>query len=48
MKLRTVIDELKHCQPQIGLIVCDEGHRLKSKDAKTSKMFDVLKTKKSQ
>ncbi|KAL7417065.1 SNF2 family N-terminal domain-containing protein [Mrakia frigida] len=45
-KLRTVIGELKSCVPQIGLIVCDEGHRLKSKDAKTSKMFDVLSTKK--
>ncbi|CDZ96591.1 dna repair and recombination protein rad54b [Phaffia rhodozyma] len=44
-KLRTCIQDLKSCQPAIGLIVCDEGHRLKSKDAKTSKMFDALGTK---
>jgi len=30
--------------PPIGLIICDEGHRLKSIDSKTSKMFDALRT----
>lgn len=43
-KLRTCIQVLKGVQPQVGLIVCDEGHRLKSKDAKTTKMFDELTT----
>ncbi|KAJ1305825.1 hypothetical protein OPQ81_010552 [Rhizoctonia solani] len=42
-KLRTVIDELTYCTPPIGLIVCDEGHRLKSAQAKTTKMFEALK-----
>lgn len=36
--------ELASCIPPIDLIVCDEGHRLKSKDNKTTKMFDMLKT----
>lgn len=36
--------KLAMCQPPIGLIVCDEGHRLKSKDNKTTKMFDALST----
>lgn len=44
-KLRTCISVLKGVQPPIGLIVCDEGHRLKSKDAKTTKMFDELTTR---
>ncbi|GMK55553.1 hypothetical protein CspeluHIS016_0206090 [Cutaneotrichosporon spelunceum] len=39
-KLRN--NKIKYCQPPIGLIVCDEGHRLKSKDNKTTKMFDEL------
>lgn len=43
-KLRTCIEILATAQPPIGLIVCDEGHRLKSKDAKTTKMFDRLST----
>lgn len=43
-KLRSVIDILAKAQPPVGLIVCDEGHRLKSKDAKTTKMFDQLST----
>ncbi|KAF8606322.1 hypothetical protein BDV93DRAFT_521145 [Ceratobasidium sp. AG-I] len=42
-KLRTVIDDLAYCTPPIGLIVCDEGHRLKSAQAKTTKMFEALK-----
>lgn len=37
-------NQLKTCQPPVGLIVCDEGHRLKSKDSKTTKMFDELNT----
>ncbi|KAK4685820.1 hypothetical protein P7C73_g4319, partial [Tremellales sp. Uapishka_1] len=44
-KLRKVIKELAHCQPPIELIVCDEGHRLKSKDNKTTKMFEALRTR---
>ncbi|KAG9010829.1 helicase [Tulasnella sp. JGI-2019a] len=43
-KLLTVIQGLRSCQPPIGLIICDEGHRLKSANNKTSKMFDVLST----
>lgn len=37
--------ELASATPKIDLIVCDEGHRLKSKDNKTTKMFDALSTK---
>lgn len=44
-KLRTVIDVIKTCSPPIGLVICDEGHRLKSKDNKTTKMFDQLGTR---
>ncbi|KAF8712253.1 SNF2 family N-terminal domain, partial [Rhizoctonia solani] len=36
-------DDLTYCTPPIGLIVCDEGHRLKSAQAKTTKMFEALK-----
>ncbi|KDN40884.1 hypothetical protein K437DRAFT_275613 [Tilletiaria anomala UBC 951] len=43
-KLRSCMDQLKDAQPPIDLIVCDEGHRLKSKDAKTTKMFQALST----
>ncbi|KAH7915224.1 P-loop containing nucleoside triphosphate hydrolase protein [Hygrophoropsis aurantiaca] len=43
-KLRTVIDDLAYCHPPIGLIICDEGHRLKSASNKTSTMFKALKT----
>ncbi|EIW72633.1 hypothetical protein TREMEDRAFT_36825 [Tremella mesenterica DSM 1558] len=42
--LRKVIKQLASCQPPIELIVCDEGHRLKSKDNKTTKMFEALRT----
>ncbi|KAG8843774.1 helicase [Tulasnella sp. 330] len=45
-KLRLVIQDLRSCQPPIGLIICDEGHRLKSANNKTSKMFDALTTNK--
>ncbi|EPQ31063.1 uncharacterized protein PFL1_01252 [Pseudozyma flocculosa PF-1] len=43
-KLRTCVGTLKEAQPPIGLVVCDEGHRLKSRDAKTTKMFQELST----
>lgn len=43
-KLRSCIDIVKTAQPPVDLIVCDEGHRLKSKDAQTTKMFDELST----
>lgn len=39
-KLRTCKDLFKDAP--VGLIVCDEGHRLKSKEAKTTQMFDEL------
>jgi hypothetical protein len=35
---------LAACVPPIDLIICDEGQRLKSKDNKTTKMFEQLKT----
>ncbi|KAJ7251770.1 SNF2 family N-terminal domain-containing protein [Mycena haematopus] len=43
-RLRTVIDQLAYCVPPIGLIVCDEGHRLKSANNKTTTMFEALRT----
>ncbi|KAI9463687.1 P-loop containing nucleoside triphosphate hydrolase protein [Lactarius psammicola] len=43
-RLRTVVDDLVYCIPPIGLIIADEGHRLKSVNNKTSTMFGVLKT----
>ncbi|KIK99085.1 hypothetical protein PAXRUDRAFT_823120 [Paxillus rubicundulus Ve08.2h10] len=43
-KLRGVINDLAYCNPPIGLIVCDEGHRLKSANNKTSAMFKALRT----
>ncbi|EJT99579.1 hypothetical protein DACRYDRAFT_109677 [Dacryopinax primogenitus] len=44
-KLRSVIDMLVYSDPMIDLIICDEGHRLKSSNNKTSQMFTALKTK---
>ncbi|EMD37765.1 hypothetical protein CERSUDRAFT_94757 [Gelatoporia subvermispora B] len=44
-RLRTVIDDLAYCQPPIDLIICDEGHRLKSANNKTSAMFKALDSK---
>jgi hypothetical protein len=35
---------LAQATPAIDLIVCDEGHRLKSANTKTTRMFDALKT----
>ncbi|KAG8822142.1 helicase, partial [Serendipita sp. 401] len=46
VRLRGVIHELAYCNPPIGLVVCDEGHRLKSSSSKTSKMFQALRTPK--
>ena len=43
--LRCLSDKLSACIPPIDLIVCDEGHRLKSKDNKTTKMFESLRTR---
>ncbi|KAI0066149.1 hypothetical protein BV25DRAFT_1879216 [Artomyces pyxidatus] len=43
-RLRTVIADLAYCSPPIGLIIADEGHRLKSANNKTSTMFEALKT----
>jgi len=43
-ELLTLSKHLASCQPPIDLIVCDEGHRLKSKDNKTTKMFEALRT----
>ncbi|KAH9924448.1 P-loop containing nucleoside triphosphate hydrolase protein [Fomitopsis serialis] len=43
-RLRTVISDLAYCNPPIGLIICDEGHRLKSANNKTSTMFEALRT----
>ncbi|KAG8213764.1 P-loop containing nucleoside triphosphate hydrolase protein [Butyriboletus roseoflavus] len=43
-KLRSVINDLTYCNPPIGLIICDEGHRLKSANNKTSTMFKALRT----
>ncbi|KAJ7594739.1 SNF2 family N-terminal domain-containing protein [Mycena floridula] len=43
-RLRTVVDDLASCIPPIGLIICDEGHRLKSANNKTTTTFDRLRT----
>ncbi|KAF9222619.1 hypothetical protein BS17DRAFT_802837 [Gyrodon lividus] len=43
-KLRSIINDLAYCNPPIGLIICDEGHRLKSANNKTSTMFKALRT----
>ncbi|KAI0940481.1 hypothetical protein AcW1_003665 [Taiwanofungus camphoratus] len=43
-RLRTIITDLAYCNPPIGLIICDEGHRLKSANNKTSTMFEALRT----
>lgn len=44
-RLRNCAAELAKVQRSIGLIVCDEGHRLKSANAKTTRCFDVFSTK---
>ncbi|KAG6813679.1 hypothetical protein H0H92_008527 [Tricholoma furcatifolium] len=40
-RLRTVMNNTR---PPIGLIICDEGHRLKSANNKTTQMFKALRT----
>ncbi|KAG8814011.1 helicase, partial [Serendipita sp. 399] len=45
-RLRGIIQDLAYCNPPIGLVVCDEGHRLKSAGSKTAKMFTALRTPK--
>ena len=44
-RLRNCAQQLAQSTPSIGLVVCDEGHRLKSKDTKTIKCFDQLQTR---
>lgn len=44
-RLRNCVSQLVQAKPPIGLVVCDEGHRLKSKDTKTTKCFDLLQTR---
>ncbi|KAF9484481.1 hypothetical protein BDN70DRAFT_872506 [Pholiota conissans] len=44
-RLRTSIDKLANIFPPIGLIICDEGHRLKSANNKTAAMFKALDTR---
>ncbi|BGP42766.1 helicase [Rhodotorula kratochvilovae] len=41
-KVRAYIDDVKYAQPPIGLIICDEGHRLKSEKAKTTQALQSL------
>ncbi|THV06782.1 hypothetical protein K435DRAFT_834087 [Dendrothele bispora CBS 962.96] len=41
-RLRTIIKQIDACG--IGLIVCDEGHRLKSSKSKTNTVFQTLHT----
>lgn len=36
------MEKLKSVQPPIGLIICDEGHRLKSAGAKTTQALQSL------
>ena len=45
-QLRTVVEIIKKVQPPIGLIVCDEGHRLKSAGAKTTQALQSFNTTK--
>ncbi|KAF9559847.1 hypothetical protein CPC08DRAFT_742940 [Agrocybe pediades] len=44
-RLRTVIDKLANIYPPIGLIICDEGHRLKSANNKTAASFKAFDTR---
>ncbi|WFD43583.1 helicase [Malassezia psittaci] len=44
-RLRSCAKQLANAHPPIGLVVCDEGHRLKSKDTKTTKCFDAFHTR---
>ncbi|TFK25490.1 RAD54B protein [Coprinopsis marcescibilis] len=44
-RLRTVIDKVSTSVPPIDLIICDEGHRLKSANNKTTQMFQGFRTR---
>ncbi|KNE95632.1 hypothetical protein PSTG_10998 [Puccinia striiformis f. sp. tritici PST-78] len=44
-KLRTLSKEVNSTYPPIGLIIADEGHRLRSIEAKTTQALRSLKTK---
>ncbi|KAF9047302.1 SNF2 family N-terminal domain-containing protein [Panaeolus papilionaceus] len=44
-RLRTVTKKLTDMFPPIGLIICDEGHRLKSSTNKTATMFKEFTTR---
>ncbi|GAA6059706.1 hypothetical protein JCM10212_000234 [Sporobolomyces blumeae] len=41
-KLRSAIDDVKYAQPPVGLIICDEGHRLKSASSQLTKALQTL------
>ncbi|GAA6005232.1 hypothetical protein JCM11491_002629 [Sporobolomyces phaffii] len=41
-KLVTAIEDIRFAQPPIGLMICDEGHRLKSSNTKTAKAIASL------
>ncbi|GAA95684.1 glycoside hydrolase family 47 protein [Mixia osmundae IAM 14324] len=45
-RLRTVVEDLEKCSPPIGVIICDEGHRLKSAGAKTTQALRALSAEK--
>ena len=44
-RLRSCAKQLAQAHPPVGLVVCDEGHRLKSKDTKTTKSLDSFQTR---
>ncbi|KAK4049220.1 helicase [Microbotryomycetes sp. JL221] len=44
-RLRTCIDSIQTAQPPIGLVICDEGHRIKSNNAKVTKALRSIPTK---
>ncbi|GAA5906295.1 uncharacterized protein JCM6883_005507 [Sporobolomyces salmoneus] len=41
-RLTNAIEDVKYAQPPIGLIICDEGHKLKSSGTKTAKALSSL------
>ncbi|KAF8734996.1 hypothetical protein AX14_002955 [Amanita brunnescens Koide BX004] len=43
-RLRTITKYLSFCMPPIDLIICDEGHRLKSSSNKTRETFNAFRT----
>ena len=43
-RLRTVVEDIKKAQPPVGLVVCDEGHRLKTAGNKTTQALNVFNT----